>query len=141
MQVPPLITGPIPPFSNPPIQPQFFLPNIFFISDITLGINTLVTMTMNTTFVIGQQCRLIIPPFYGCVQLNQQTGFVIDIPNPNQVLLNLNSTMANAFQSSSIGAQPQIVAIGDINTGLISSAGRVQPTTAIPGSFINISPN
>jgi hypothetical protein len=140
MQSPPLISGPIPPYSNPPIQPQYYSPNIFFISGIELGINTIVTMTQNTTFVIGQLCRLLIPHANGSYQLTQQTGYVNAIPNPNQVQLDLNSTLASPFINTSKGSQPQIVAVGDINTGQIVSTGRIQPNLNIPGSFINISP-
>lgn len=139
MQAPPLITGPIPPYSNPPIEPGYFLPNIFFISAVELGITTIVTMTMNTTFVIGQLCRLLIPKANGCSQLNEQTGYVIAIPNPNQVQLTINSTMANAFVTTLSGTQPQIVSVGDINSGQVNT-GRSNNLTFIPGSFINISP-
>lgn len=134
------IVGPIPPYSNPPIEPQFFQPSRFVITAISLGETTTITTSINHNYVVGQQVRLLIPLGYGSVQLNGQTGNVISIPNPNQVIIDLFSIGANAFINSSIAQKPQIVAIGDVNNGLISSTGRTQPSTQIPGSFINISP-
>ena len=135
--------GPIAPESNPPINPQYYQPSVFYISAITLGNTTTVTTSVNHNYVIGQLFRLLIPPTYGSVQLNQQQGYVIGIPAADQVVVNINSTKANAFVAvPAYGpTPPQIVAIGDQNSGQISSTGNVQINTYIPGSFINISPN
>jgi len=135
-----VVSFPIPPYSNPPIEPQFFAPNQFFIASISLGILTTVTTTVNNNFVIGQLVRLLIPRSFGCIQLNGSTGYVIALPSSNQVQLNINSSQnVDAFISSSAATQPQILPIGDINNGIISSTGVLLPTTNIPGSFINIS--
>lgn len=134
------ISGPIPPYSNPPIEPQYFQPSRFVISAITLGSTTTITTTENHNYVIGQQVRLLIPFGYGSTQLNMQTANVIDIPAANQVTINLFSFGANQFVNANTSQKPQIIAVGDYNTGIISSTGRSIPTTNIPGSFINISP-
>jgi hypothetical protein len=134
------IIGPVPPYNNPPIEPQFFQPSQFFISNISLGQTTIVTTTVNNNYVIGQLIRLLIPPSFGCTALNEQTGYVISIPSANQVEVNILSINITPFNSSPAKTQPQIVAVGDVNNGIISSTGRMLPTTAIPGSFINISP-
>jgi hypothetical protein len=131
--------GPIAPYNNLPIEPQNYKPQFFFISSITLGQTTTVTTTANQDYVIGQECRLIIPPTNGCRQLNEKTGLVIEIQSPTQVVLNIDSSVnVDAFQSSTSTTQPQILAIGDINTGAINK-GRTNNGTHIPGSFINIS--
>jgi hypothetical protein len=135
------ISGPIAYLNNVPINPQWYSPRQQFISNITLGLTTTVTMTTNTQFVIGQTCRLLIPPQFGCRQLNQAQGNVIAVPNPNQVVLNINSINSNAFISSSGKTQPQIISIGDVNQGSINSSGISQTGTFIPGSFIDISPD
>jgi hypothetical protein len=134
------ISGPQPPYNNPPIQPQFFQPSVFFISNVTLGFTTTVTTTVNVNYVLGQLCRLIIPPGFGCRELNEQLGYVISIPAPNQVVLNVDSHAMSAFITASLSTQPQILAVGEINSGNVNASGRVQNITAIPGSFINISP-
>ena len=136
----PVISFPIPPYSNPPIESQNFQPSQFFISTISLGTMTTVTTTVNHNYVVGQEVRLLITPTSGCRQLNEQTGFVLSIPASNQVVLNINSSQnVDPFTTSSATTQPQIVAVGDINSGITSSTGRVISSTNIPGSFINIS--
>ncbi len=134
--------GPTPDYNNPPINPQYFQPSRFVISALTLGATTTVTTSVNHNYVIGQLVRLLIQPTYGAYPLNEQVGYVIQIPASNQVVITLNSVGANQFISSPTygPTEPQIVAIGDVNTGIISSTGRSVPTTTIPGSFENISP-
>lgn len=133
-------SGPIALGNNYPINAQYYSPQFFFIQGITLGQTTIVTTTENNDYVIGQECRLIIPQVNGSYQLNGQTGFVISIPNSNQVELNIDSSIGvTQFQASTAKTQPQILAIGDVNTGAINK-GRTNNGTYIPGSYINISP-
>lgn len=134
-----VISYPIPAYSNVPIQPQFYQPSQFFISNITLGYTTVVTTTVDHNYVVGQEVRLIIPPTFGCRQLNNQTGFVISIPASNQVELNINSIGGDSFILSSSANKAQILAIGDINSG-ITNTGSSSNGTFIPGSFTDISP-
>lgn len=136
------IVGPIAPYNNPPIMPQWFQPRLFFISDLTLGMTTTVTTSVNHNYVIGQRIRLLIPQNYGSVQLNDQEGYVISIPSANQVVVNIDSQFANSFISDPTygPTMPQIVPIGDVNSGAINANGIGYTSTTIPGSFINISP-
>jgi len=132
--------GPTPVYQNLPIQPKNFLPRQFFIEDITLGQTTTVTATKNLNYVIGQLVRLLIPPYSGCSQLNELTAYVIGKPAHNQVVINLDSSRnVNEFISTNNPNQPQIVAIGDINTGFISHTGDNIKFQSIPGAFINVS--
>ncbi len=141
MFTPPLIFGPIPPESNPPIEPQFYQPKQFFIDDITLGQTTTVTTTINHDYVIGQLVRLLIPQANGSRQLSETQSYVIQVPASNQVVLQLDSSVnVDPFISTSAPNQPQILPIGDINSGQINSSGRINNLDYIPGSFINISP-
>lgn len=134
--------GPIPPENNPPINPQYYQPRVFYISAITTGPTTTITTSTDHDYVIGQLVRLLIPELYGSRQLNEQQAYVISIPSSNQVTLDLYSVGVTAFVASpAFGpTRPQIVAIGDVNTGQINF-GRTNNLTYIPGSFINISPN
>lgn len=134
--------GPNAPYNNPPIMPQYYQPSVFTVVGIVLGASTLVTTSVNHNYVIGQLCRLLIPSAYGTVQLDEQEGIVNSIPAANQVVLNINSTGFNLFNPSPVQGPtpPQIVAVGDYNSGIINAQGRSNPTTNIPGSFINISP-
>lgn len=141
------IVGPIAPYTNVPIHANYYQPQKFFISTIALGKTTTVTTTTAQDYVVGQLVRLIIPPQFGCRQLNEQQGYVISILSSTQVVVNINSSVnVDAFTSSTAKTQPQILAIGDINSGYISSTGINRATTNgntninIAGSFINISP-
>lgn len=134
-----VISFPIPAYANVPIEAQFYKPSQFFISTIILGITTLVTTTVNNDYVIGQQVRLLIPPSFGCYQLNNTFGYVISILSSTQVEVSINSYGGTPFQTSTATTQPQILAIGDINSGQTNS-NVVNSNLNIPGSFQNISP-
>lgn len=137
-----VISFPIPPYSNVPIEPQFYKPRQRFISGISLGTSTTVTTTQDVDYVIGQLVRLIIPPQFGCRQLNESQGYVLSIPSPNQIVVSIDSSKnVDAFKTSSVRTQPQVLPIGDVNTGATNAQGRRNNATAIPGSFINISPS
>jgi hypothetical protein len=136
-----VISYPIPPYQNLPIESQYYQPSQFVISAVTLGASTTITTTVNTNYTIGQEVRLLIPPTFGCRQLNNQTGFVESIPNPNQVTLDIDSSMnVDPYIASNATTQAQIVAIGDVNTGAQNASGNMSTSITVPGAFINISP-
>jgi hypothetical protein len=136
--------GPSPAYNNPPIEPQNFQPSQFFISDITLGQTTIVTATTTMNYVIGQEVRLLIPSFFGTVQLNNVQGFVISLPSTSSVELNIDSSFATPFVPNPTlppnnKSLAQIISLGDINSGYQSTNGRNVPLVSVPGAFINIS--
>jgi hypothetical protein len=134
------ISGPIAPYSNVPIEAQFYQPSRFVISNVTLGTTTIVTTTVNHNYVVGQLVRLLIPPQYGCFQLNEKTGYVIRIPAANQVEVIIDSsTNVNSYIAATAPNSPEIIAVGDINSGP-TNMGRTNNITYISGSFLNISP-
>ncbi len=92
-----VLSGPIPPYSNPPIHPEYYEPSRFSISDIALGQTTLVTTYDNMNYVISQQVRLLIPNVFGSYQLNNSFGYVISIPSSNSVVVTIYSVGADAF--------------------------------------------
>lgn len=146
MVFPPLV-GPTAPERNPPIEPQNYQPSEFTITAISYGPTTTVTTAespygVNNNYVIGQQVRFLIPTTYGANELNEQTGYVIALPGLNQVTINVNTTTVSPFQATPAygPTPPQLVPLGDVNSGQINSTGRLNQGTYIPGSFINISP-
>lgn len=136
------LSGPQPAQNNPPINPQYYEPSRFVISAITRGSTTTVTTSEDNNYVVGQEVRLVIPKFYGIYQINEQTGIVISQPTSTQLVINIDSRTYDAFISVPVSdaQSPQILAIGDVNSGVINSSGRVNIGTFIPGSFIDISP-
>ncbi len=137
----PIISGPVALYNNVAVNPQYYTPRAFDISAISLGVSTTITTSNDMDYVIGQEVRLVIPPGDGCRSLNQITGFVVAIPNTNQVTLNINSLGNDSFNPVNQMQAAQIVAIGDVNTGAVNTNGRRDNITYIPGSFRNISPN
>lgn len=137
-----VVSYPIPAYANVPIASQYYIPNQFVISAVTLGQTTIVTTSVDHNYVIGQLCRLIIPRPYGCIQLNGLQGYVISIPSTTQVELDIDSSVNvdNFIAATYNTEQSQILALGDINQGAINNSGRSPTGTFIPGSFINISP-
>lgn len=134
------IVGPVPPYTNPPIQPQNYQPRVFQISAVSLGQTTTVTATTDMDYVVGQLVRLLIPPSFGCRQLNEKQGYVIAIPADNQVEISIDSSIGvDPYVSSSATTKPQIIAVGDVNSGPINSSGRLSNINYIQGSFINVS--
>jgi len=145
----PFDIGPIAPERNPPITPQYYQPTAFNITAISLGPTTTFTITsppylpvpIANNFVLGQLVRILIPFTYGTRQLNEQTGYVIALSS-NQVTVNINSTKYDPFIANPAYGPtlPQILPIGDVNSGAINTTGRIQNGTTILGSFQNISP-
>ncbi len=138
-----VISYPIPAYQNLPIESQFYQPSRFVISDVALGATTTITTTTDVNYVIGQQVRLLIPPSFGCYQLNESQGYVLSLPAPDEVEISIDSSqnVDPYIASSSTTCVAQILPIGDLNFGAINATGRVNTGTFIPGSFINISPN
>lgn len=144
------LNPPYPPQSNPVINPQYYQPSRFVISNISRGRTTTVTMTPTTirgitvqpNYVIGQQVRIIMTFGYGIPQINNRVAYVVSIPTSTSVVLDIDSTNYNAFISSPSHAPTpaQIIAIGDVNPGALNLINSSM-STVVPGSFIDISPN
>jgi hypothetical protein len=139
MTIPPLIIGPVPPESNPPIEPQYYKPRVYFIMALSFGMTTLVTTTINHDYEIGQLVRLIIPSANGSRALNNSLSYIISIPALNQFVLSIASIGVDPFITTTNPNQPQTLAIGNVNTGNIGRHGRAYLPPFIPGSFRDIS--
>ncbi len=139
--------GPIAPYNNVDIEAQWFEPSAFPLTAISTGTSTTITtgsaFGITNNYVVGQLVRFDIPSFYGIRQLDGQIAYVTQILGTNQVIVNINSSVGYDpfIPSPTYGpTPPQVVAIGDVNSGPINSQGRTNNGTTIPGTFINISP-
>jgi hypothetical protein len=133
-------------FMKKVLYPYLYFPGTSFISAITTGTTTTIDTTDAHNFVVGQEVALRIPAPYGTIQLNSLPntvipgspiyGYVIAVTDYNTVVLNIDSTGYTAFNSNQTFASvaaglqfPQIVAVGDVNTGgvQISSGSALYP--------------
>lgn len=153
------------------LYPYIYFPGTSFISAITLGTTTTIDTTDAHNFVVGQEVAFRIPSQWGTVQLNSLPntlvpgspvyGYVIAVTDYNTVVVNIDSSAYTAFTSNPTVASvpglsyPQIVAVGDVNTGgvQISSGSALYPSPytvnigtirtntingpAIQGAFVN----
>lgn len=153
------------------LYPYLYFPGQTFISAITTGTTTTIDTTDAHNFVVGQEVAIRMPPLWGDARYNSLPNvvtpgspiyaYVIAVTDYNTVIVNINSTGYSAFNTNQTVASvpglsyPQIVAVGDVNTGgvQISSGSALYPppyyvpigTTqvntingpAILGSFVN----
>lgn len=128
------------------LYPFLYFPGTSFISAITTGTTTTIDTTSAHNFVVGQEVAFRIPPTWGTIELNSLPnvripgspiyGYVIAVTDYNTVVVNIDSTSYTAFNSNQTFASvpglslPQIVAVGDVNTGgvQISSGSPLYPS-------------
>ena len=113
------------------------------ITNITQASPTVVTATNYFT----PYDRVRITAVGGMTELNNNVYTVV-AATASSFSLAVNSTGFTAYTGSGTATlyphpttQPQILAIGDVNSGAINTNGRTQNQTYIDGSFIDISPN
>lgn len=149
------------------LYPFLYAPGVSFIEAITTGSTTTIVTTAPHNLVVGQEVAFRIPPQWGTIQLNSLPnstqsgnpiyGYVVTVSSSTQVIVNINSTGYTAFNTNQTIAAvkaglsfPQMVAVGDVNTGgvAISSGSALYPPPsvngvntingpAISGSFVN----
>lgn len=131
------------------LYPVIYSPGVAFIDAITTGTSTTVTTTAPHNFVVGQEVAFRIPSAWGTTQLNSlpnnvipgspMYGYVTSVTNSTVFVCNINSTSFTAFNSNQPYANspgqkfPQVVAVGDVNTGglQISAGSQLYPSPQI----------
>lgn len=138
------------------LNPNLYLPDVDFISAISTGASTTITTTTNHNYVVGQEIAFRIPALWGTTQLNSLPnnlipgspiyGFVTSVTSNTVFVCNFNSTGYTAFNSNQTVASvpglsfPQVVAIGDINSGGWPYTGTVlYPSPQFPTSSGGVS--
>lgn len=134
------------------LYPFLYAPGVSFISALTLSSTTTVVTTAPHNMVAGQEVAFRIPSVYGTVELNSLPnvtipgqpiyGYVTSVTNSTTVVVNINSASFTAFNNNQTIASvpglsfPQMVAVGDVNTGGVQiSAGSVlYPPPAVNGA-------
>lgn len=137
------------------LYPFLYAPGVSTITAITTGTTTVVTTTAPHNFVLGQEVAFRIPSTWGTTQLNTLPnniipgspiyGYVTVVNSSTQVTVNINSTGYTAFSTNPTVSSvpglsfPQILAVGDVNTGGVQfSGGALYPSPVVNGvSTIN----
>jgi hypothetical protein len=148
------------------LYPYLYAPGVAFIEAISTGTTTTVTTTAPHNFVVGQEIAFRIPQSWGTTQLNSlpntatpgkpRYGYVISVTNTTTFVCTFNSTGYTAFNTNQTVASvpgltfPQVVAVGDVNTGgvQLSTGSPLYPPPvvngfntingpAIQGAFVN----
>ena len=152
------------------LYPFLYEPGVAYVQSITTGTTTTIGTTNYHNFYVGQEIAFRIPTAWGTTQLNSLPnttipgspiyGYVTSITDNWTFVCSINSTNYTAFTTavavSSVPGLtfPQVIAVGDVNTGGVSiSAGSALypppnfPTSsnmvntingpAIKGAFVN----
>lgn len=152
------------------LYPWLYFPGVSYIDKIDLGKTTTVITTTPHRLVLGQEVAFRIPAAWGTTQLNSLPnsivpgspiyGIVQSVITNNEVIVNIDSSAFTPFNINqpvtSVPGQsfPQMVAVGDLNTGGVQySGGNLYPSPyyldsdnqvistingpAIQGAFVN----
>ncbi len=135
------------------LYPALYGPDIAVISAITLGATTTIKTTMPTNVVVGQEVGFRIPSVWGSIELNELPnviipgspiyGYVISVTDSTTFVVNINSSAYTAYNSnqpfaSFVGLRyPQVVPVGDVNTGglPISAGSQLYPSPNVFNGF------
>ena len=130
------------------LYPFLYLPGVNFITAINTSTN-LITTTTNHNLVVGQQVAFRIPTPWGSTQLNSLPDtlipgspiyYYVSAVNSNTTFTVVgNLTGVTAYTSNVTVASvpgltpPQVVAVGDVNSGGVAySGGALYPSPAFP---------
>lgn len=128
------------------LNPYLFAPGVSIITNITNGSTTTIDTASAHNFVVGQEVAIRIPNVspstvqqWGPTQFNSLPnntipgspiyGYVLSVTDYNTVVVNINSSSYSSFSSnipfSSVPGLsfPQIVAVGDVNSGGVQISG------------------
>lgn len=135
--------------------PVLYSPGVSFIDAITTGTTTTVTTTAPHNFVVGQEIAFRIPTAWGTTQLNSLPnntipgspiyGYVTSVTSSTVFVCSINSTGFTAFNSNQPFASyagqnfPQVVAVGDVNTGgiQISAGSALYPSPQVFNGYVS----
>lgn len=137
------------------LYPNLYFPGSVVISNITLGATTTIATAGAHQMQVGQEVALRIPQSWGTTQLNSLPntvipgspiyGYIVSVTDFQTVVVNINSTGFTAFNSNQTFASfpgekfPQLVAVGDVNTGgvQISNNSPLYPSPQFSYSSFN----
>jgi hypothetical protein len=137
------------------LYPNLYFPGSVVISNITTGATTTISTAGAHQMQVGQEVAFRIPTIWGTTQLNSLPntvipgspiyGYIVSVTDFQNFVVNINSTAYTAFNSNQLYASypgekfPQVVAVGDVNTGgvQISSGSPLYPSPQYSYSSYN----
>lgn len=137
------------------LYPYLYFPGLNYISALSVsGTTVTLTATTNHNLVVGQQVAFRIPSQWGSIQLNTPNslgqpvyGFVATVSSAVAVTITIPSGISvTAFTTNTTVAQalagmtaPQLVSVGDNNTGAVTNSFLPSPINGpgIGGAFQN----
>jgi len=152
-----LSASPASAFVEKVLYPFLYVPQDNVITAITTGSTTTITTSMYHNFEVGQEVAFRIPNAWGTTQLNSLPnlvipgspvyGYVISVTDNWTFVVNINSSAYTAFTTNIAVASvpgltfPQVVPVGDVNTGgnVIFSGSSLYPAPRFPTSSSRVS--
>lgn len=134
------------------LYPYLYLPGVTFINSVTTGSTTTIGTTTFHNLEVGQEVAFRVPNAWGITELNSLPnnsipgspiyGYVVSITDNFTVVVNINSSAYTAYTSNVAVSRvvgltpPQMVAVGDVNTGGLSivSGSALYPSPLFPTS-------
>ena len=130
--------------------PFLYAPGVSYITAVATGTTTTVTTTAPHNLVAGQEVAFRIPTAYSIIELNSYPnttipgspiyGFVNSVSSTTQVVVSINSAAFTAYTNNVAFASvpgldfPQMIAVGDVNTGGVAySGGALYPPPSVNG--------
>ena len=142
------------------LYPDLYVPGTAVVAAITRSTTTTVQTTAPHNFVVGQEVAFripsipgVLPPAWGTTELNSLPnvqipgspiyGYVVSVTNSTTFVVNIDSSAFTAFSVvfpflSFVGrTPPQVVAVGDVNTGgwPISAGSDLYPSPLVFDGF------
>lgn len=103
----------IPNNANYLLPPVIQIPSCLEITAISQSFPMIITTTTNTdqvnTYIAGQNIKLLIPATWGMQQANQKMAQIVSV-NSNQLSVNIDSTLFDAFSNPNDGTGPASLA-------------------------------
>jgi hypothetical protein len=122
-----------------------YTPFVCDLTAVTQDFPCLVTTDIPHGFVVGNQVQFQIPPQWGMRQLNGLKGYVSDIPQDDQIQVDIDTRTFDAFVVPTPPAlvvidPAQVSGIGDANYGKLSPGGIPELPMTVPGAYLNQPP-
>lgn len=112
-----------------------YSPFVCEISNIAPGQETVITTSINHEFVVGNQVRIFMPPRWGMAEIDGKTGLILAVTG-DTLTVNIDSLNFTPFTTpANITDYPQVIPVGDQNTGYTIQNGEQPAQLVIPGSF------